>query len=367
MHQRPSEDCYAIHCCWELNLEESEIDDAAEYEAMLNQWPHGPLTNVEISRVIEIPPELKYGRRLVAIATATMNAEQGWAVLDGGDSLWYPKSAMPEDEYVGTVLKVHVGRKLLGFPPAKDRKRNLEHLPSPLSPDAMIAAYENLLRECIEGTLDRKKALLADWRSPLNTSSIAYASACEQVGRESQAKALRRVFRTRLDAIETLPQELKHDAYKELGPSKQFDAFVESMISLGDASQVPPIIRILEPHWDHNLGYGTLGRAAYSSGDLETAERFFIKLRNSYHDWHRAEEMSSLAKIWHQQGRSKEASQLLIDCMRGLVKEVKDAKYSSDRKQFEESYQRHRETFLELFSGHDKMLTSSGLPRSPLK
>jgi hypothetical protein len=77
--------------------------------------------------------------------------------------------------------------------------------------------------------------------------------------------------------------------------------------------------------------------------------------------------MSLLAKLWHQQGRSKEASQLLIDCLQGLFKEVKEAKYNSDRKRFEEEYQRHRETFLELLPDQDGTLTNLGLPSSTPK
>ncbi|MCA9232089.1 MAG: hypothetical protein KDA57_15680 [Planctomycetales bacterium] len=363
MHQRPPEDCYAIHCCWELNLEESEVDGAAEYEAMLKQWPHDPLTNVDVSRVVEIPPELKYGRRLVAIASAKMNNEEGWAVLDSGDSLWYPASVMPEDEYIGAVLKVHVGRKLLGFATAKNRKRNLEHVPEPLSPGSIVKAYDKLLSECVEGTLDRRKALLEDWRSPLVTRSIDYATACEQVGRESKAESLVRVYRTLLDAISTLPEEMQSKAYGELGPSKQFDAFIESMIEIGVASDVPLIIRTLEPHWDHNSGYGTLGTTAYTCGDLETAERLFLKLRESYTDWRRSQEMSLLAKIWHSQRKSNDAQELLVDCLKGLIDEAKEAT-GSDRKLFEEWYQNHRQTYLELFADGADKLQELGLPES---
>jgi len=365
MHQRPPEDCYAIHCCWELDLEESEVDDAAEYEAMLKQWPHDPLANVDVSRVIEIPPELKYGRRLVAIASAKMNNEEGWAILDGGDSLWYPVSVMPEDEYVGAVLKVHVGRKLLGFPPAKNRKRNLEHLSEPLSAGSIVEAYDKLLGECVEGTLDRKKALLDDWRSPLVTRSIDYASACERVGRESKAEALVRVYHTLMDAIGTLPEVVKGEVYGRLGPSKQFDAFVGSMIEIERESDVSLIIRTLEPHWDHVSGYGTLGTAAYTSGDLETAERLFLKLRESYKDWRRSEEMSLLAKMWHSQGRVDDARELLIDCLKGLVNDAKEAT-GSDRKLFDEWYQNHRKTYLELFPDNIGKLKQLGLPDSTL-
>lgn len=367
MHQRPAEDCYAIHCCWELGLEEIEPDDASDYENLLQQWPHEPLEDAEVVRVLEIPPELKHGRRIVAIATATMNGEQGWAVLDGADSLWYPASAMPEGEYVGAVLSTHVGRRLLGFPPAKTRNRNLRHDPQPPSPQEIIARYDKLLEECSGGTLDRRKTLLVDWRSPLVSKAADYASACEVDGRESGAEALVRVFRTLLGAIDDLPEELRGDAYGKLGPSIRFDGFIDSLISLGESAQVLSTVAKLEPHWDHNSGYGSLGKAAFQAGDMETAERLFTKLRGSYDDWHRAEEMSLLARIWHQQGKASEASELMTGCLGGLVKEVKEAKYSSDRKRFEKQYQNHRKTYLELFPERAKELEQLRLPKSTLE
>ena len=365
MHQRLPEDCYAIHCCWELSLECSDIDDADEYQGMLNQWPHDPLTNVEISQVIELPPELNYGRRLVAIATATMNGEIGWAVLDGQDSMWYPKPAMPEGEYIRSVLMVHVGRKLLGFAPAKNRQRILDHAPEPISPSSIVESYDRLLKECVDGSLDRREALLDDWRSPLATSSIEYASACEQIGRESKANALKRVYQTLLDAIGKLPEDLQSGAYNRLGPSKQFDAFIEAMIETGSASEVRTIVRTLEPRWDHNSGYGALGKASYACGDLETAERLFVKLRSSYNDWERSDAMDLLAKIWHGQGRSDDARRLLADCLKELAGDAKAAT-GSDRKLYEEWYQNRRKTYLELFPDGEETLHDLGLPASTL-
>lgn len=367
MHQRPPEDCYAIHCCWELSLEDSDIDDASEYDNMLKQWPHQPLTNVELSRVVEIPPELNYGRRLVAIAEAKMDGQDGWAVLDGDDSLWYPEADMPEEEYIVSVLEVHVGRKLLGFPPAKGRSRVTQHNPQPPSPESIAAAYDKLLQECVAGSPTHKKALLEDWRSPMIANSIRYAETCESLGRESRSMALIRVFTTMLDAIETLPEDLRSEAYDRFSLAVQFDTYVDSMVEIGRAAELSALVSLLEPHWDHNAGYARLGSMAYKGGDFRTAERLILKLRESLADWHRAEEMSFLARMWHQQGKSQEASQLLISCLQGLVKEVKESEYSSDRKMFEEEYQNHRKTFLELFPDSTGKLQELGLPASTLK
>jgi hypothetical protein len=53
-------------------------------------------------------------------------------------------------------------------------------------------------------------------------------------------------------------------------------------------------------------------------------------------------------EIWFKQGRSDDAHSLLIDCLKRLLEESKTAP-GSDRKLFEDWFQRHRSTYLKLF------------------
>jgi hypothetical protein len=366
MHQRPPEDCLAIHCCWELGLEESEVDDPTEYTSMLEAWPHQPLADPVVTRVVELPPKLKYGRRLVALATGELGGEKGWAVLDGENSEWYPESEMPEGQHEGVVLKLHIGRRLLHFNQKPDRQRYLAQKPAEPPPEQVIDAYEILLRECETAGIDRKKALVANWRSPLGKHLKRYAEFCEQLGREPRSIAFARVFANLFAIVKSLPPNAADDAYGHSGPvSDNFDEYVDIMVEQGRTDEVLPMIKHLESHWDHNSGYGQLGEAAYKLGDFPTAERLLTKLKEAYPDWRRSEKMSLLARLRYEQGKPDEARDLLLDCLTGLVKEAKEAT-GSDRKLFEAWYQKHRTTFIDLIPGGSESLKNAGLPESTL-
>ncbi len=75
--------------------------------------------------------------------------------------------------------------------------------------------------------------------------------------------------------------------------------------------------------------------------------------------------MGLLAKLWHQQGRSDDARELLIDCLKGLVIEAKQAR-GSDRELFEEWFQNHRAAYFELFPDDADSLAGRALPDSTL-
>ena len=113
---RPPEDCYAVHCCWELGLYPDEADDSPGNARLLAQYRHGPLENAVVTHTLRIPRSVKYPRRIVALASADIDGESGWAVLDGPDSGWHRKSDLANGRHEEkTLLMIHVGRRLLGF------------------------------------------------------------------------------------------------------------------------------------------------------------------------------------------------------------------------------------------------------------
>ena len=123
---------------------------------------------------------------------------------------------------------------------------------------------------------------------------------------------------------------------------------------------------MLAPLWDHNSGYGRLGKAAFKCGEHSLAESFFLKLRANYDDSHRSEEMGLLAEIWCKRGKQEDAKSLLIDCLRKLVDESKTAT-GSDKGLFENWFQNQRGTLLSLFpSEGETALAASAIPRSTL-
>lgn len=117
--QRPPEDGYAVHCYWEMEqrglIEEADVTDDDEYAELLQEWSGPALDRVRLLRVAEISPELKYPQRLLGLASAELEGEPGWIVLDGPRTRWYPGAAQPVEANESAVLMIHVGRRLLGL------------------------------------------------------------------------------------------------------------------------------------------------------------------------------------------------------------------------------------------------------------
>jgi hypothetical protein len=319
MEQRPPEDCYALHAYWEMSCQrlivETEVEEnSTEYNTMLRHCNVTGLNRVSIVRIAEVAPKLQYPGKLVAVANATTKSEAGWVVLDGARSRWYSASEMPTGNSDRSVLMLHVGRVLLGFGKNPDRGKFLKPANSPRTPKQIAAAYEALLDAA--------------------------------------------------DHAEPASQKKSFDSFSPLGRS--FDAYVDALIALNRRAEVPALIEKFQPHWDHNSGYGDLGAAAFRSGHDDIAERFFRKLRESYKDWCRSENVGFLAEIWHRQERQEDAHTLLVDALKGLQQQSSTAT-GSDRKLFEKWFQTRRSTYLKLFPERgDAELRRQGIVSSTL-
>ena len=181
MAQRPPEDAYAIHCCWEMEaqrlIRKVELKQGdTEHNSMLQQWHGEPLKNPEIVGMMELSPRLKYPQKVVAVATAVLKGMDGWVVLDGERSAWYPKQDMPDQTHQDNVVRIHVGRTLLGFKSQPDRQKYLVKVHTKRDPQQIIQAYEKLLTEVTTGDEKRKKSLLG-MGSPLKKHFDAYVEA----------------------------------------------------------------------------------------------------------------------------------------------------------------------------------------------
>jgi hypothetical protein len=324
--QRPPEDGYAIHCYWEMEhhglIEETSLDDgndknagtAGEYDHLLASW-RGPVLHKPKMRVIaELSPELKCPQRLVGLATAEISGQQGWVVLDGENSQWYPADEMPDKTSDSLPLKIHIGRQLLGFTEKPDRKKYLKPPQPPKPPEQIIVAYTKLLEEA-----------------------------------------------------EILTGEKKKDAFGTIGPiSTHFKKYVDALNSLGRKSEILNAINILSRNWDHVTGIGELGKAAYMVGELDIAVTFFITYQKKNRNYERSEVIGLLAEIWCSKGKNEDAQKLLIECLHHIHKESKTAT-GSDIDRFEKWFQRQRSAFLKLFpTDGDAILLANAIPPSTL-
>ena len=76
--------------------------------------------------------------------------------------------------------------------------------------------------------------------------------------------------------------------------------------------------------------------------------------------------MSLLAEIWHDRGEIDRARDLLVDCLRNLVKEVQESEFESNRQTCTQTFEHHRATYLRLFSDGENELAKQGIPREPI-
>jgi hypothetical protein len=369
---RPPEDGYAIHCCWELEgqklLIEKDVDTPGDYASLFAQWRGEELTSPEILLVVEISPRLKYPQGIVAVASASLKREQGWVVLDGERSAWYPKDELP-DASTSTIAKLHIGRQFLGFHDEPDRKKYLAKAISEKKPQEIVAAYERLLDRAIKGDAHQQKELLTDSDSPLGKHLHRYAKAQAQICVTTEEDVVIRVYDQMLDVLADGSVELREAGYDSFTPiDEAFDTYVDALIKTGRKEKVLSLVTLMGPLWDHNMGYGKLGRAAYEAGDYKTAEQYLVKLRTGMKNWERADGVSLLAQIWYKQGKVMESERLLLESMQRILEDAGDAR-GSDRKLHEEWYQDKKGSFKELFPEvavdrlKEKNLPESSLPR----
>jgi hypothetical protein len=120
MNKRTFDDVYGIHLFYELQAYDLIEDiDLAEtpgaYDYLLSQWKGAKIGDAKLIEVVRLLPAVDYPRRLIALASAVKNGEEGYLVLDGPRSAWYSKAKQPEDSPSKAVLMLHVGRQILGL------------------------------------------------------------------------------------------------------------------------------------------------------------------------------------------------------------------------------------------------------------
>ena len=368
MHERPPEDAYAIHCYSEMQhaklIDEAEVVDPSPYMEMLDEWRGGVLQKPKIRYVAKLTPELKYPAERVAIAAATVDGSEGWAVLDGPRSAWYPRAEQPKGTYESVVLMIHVGRQLLGFHDQPDRKKYLIGDPPRRAPQQVVENYENLLAEAGVADPKRQHELLGS-SSVLSRHFGTYVDALVAIHGMARTNAVIDVYDRFLKLAETADPSIREDVYggsSVLGNC--FDEYADALVSRGRSAEVAGLIALFAPRWGNDAIY--LGVAAFKAGLSDVAEPNFVQLRNKDDDcYYRSETMSLLAEIWRNRGDGDRARELLLECMRRLLSEIKESEYNSTRDTFAGEFQHHRSTYLRLFPNGETELTEAGIPADP--
>jgi len=120
MEERSFEDVYGIHVYRELeaygmveDVDVNEVPGSLDY--LLKSWKGEALSDMKILGACRLSPAIEYPRKLIAFASAKKMGEEGWVVLDGPRSVWYPKAKQPTEVAEKAVLMLHVGRQILGL------------------------------------------------------------------------------------------------------------------------------------------------------------------------------------------------------------------------------------------------------------
>lgn len=366
MERRPREDVYAYHCYAEMFarglITELEPRDASEYDDLLRHWRGAALEQPAIMVVAELSPELQYPSTLVAVAACRLGDEEGWVVLDGPRSAWYPKVEQPEETDDRVVLGIHVGRQLLGFHDKPDRKAWLRAHSPRGTPRQALALYESLMSEVPDAEPIRQQELLGD-RGLLWRYLPWYASAAADVRGQAEPDVLADTFGRCLELAAHAHEAVREEAYDYLGENDYlFKRYVDIQVDAGTPERVAPLIELFAERWQHPQGYAQLGRAAMLIGQLDKAEAYLSKLRDEYEWYFALEHMGYLAELWHRQGRQHEARALLVDCMQKLRQAEAESETHSDREFVAHAYSSHRATYLQLFPDGQTELARLGLP-----
>lgn len=366
MHLRPPEDAYAIHCYWELQrfeqIEELEVENPNKYAEMLNAWPGPKLTDARVVSAAKLDRQLNYPAERVAVATAKVDGVEGWAVLDGPRSMWYPKSDMPKDTEEDAPLRIHIGRRLLGFGPEADRKKYLVP-PRPRPPEQVVAVYEKLLVEAETGSPERREKLLSGWDSPLDRHFDDYVAAVASLRAITPAEAGIALYQRILAAAVSADAKVRSESLEFNAPvMERFQDYIDAMIAADRQSEVLTAFEMLQPYWTDTLGLSELAVAANKISRLDLAERYLQSLKKDHEFYHRREQdMCLLAEVWHRTNRNNDTKALLIDCLQRALAEWRQSKDAQDHRAQFDAY---RAKYLQLFPEGLQELKDRNIPES---
>ncbi len=368
MLRRPPEDVYAIHCAWEMEQQQLiRIQEAGstklgdELQKLLAQ----PLEDSQLLVSARVASKLKLPARRFYLAEGKLEGRAGWMVFAESEVAWYTKLEHPESTSPETILRLHLGRMLLGFKDQPNRERFLSRPLPERTPEEIIAAYERLLGDLSDSGPEEQAEYFGNF-SPLVQKFDAYLEALVAARGGKKEQYLLEKYAEFLNWIEDADVAARESLLRTNGlPGEHFEEYASALIASGDAEKVPALIERFAPHWQNFSGFSRFGNAAYRAGRLDLAERWLTKIATEYEYRHQEPEMSLLAEIWQRRGEIDKAKELLVDCLVKLTAEARAAKYEGALLRATEQYQVHRRTYLRLFPEGAAELEAKGLPENP--
>lgn len=332
VEQLPIEDIYSVHCTYEAICHSYIVElDARERFAsktrlasLQQQWTGQPLEQVEVVECYRIDStNVKYPQDIVAVATAQQAGEPGWVVFDGPRSRWYPQQQFPDETPARTILRLHVGRQLLDFPPVDTRQLRAVHR-SAIAPEVVVSQYEQWLGGLSSDSAERRVALLESY-GDLNRHFDKYVEAKAQLTNQTADAVYVATYDILLAPAQQgdVAQRMETlDVFALAG--QKFEGYVQR-IAAQDPQRVADLIELFEPYWVHNFGRNSLAKAAWQAGLQDEARRILEPHANATEqNFFYAEDARILAQIWHAQGRVEEARGLLAKAIERAQSELSE-------------------------------------------
>ncbi len=372
IQQLPIDDIYSIHCAFEAiqygYIEEIEVsdfsgDDKSTAQSLLKQWTAEPLEQVELQAVHDFSGYvLDYPQQQVAVATArrpsaaaeveSADAEEGFVVLDGPRSRWYPAREFPASTSAVTVLRMHVGRQLLGFEPELARSLRPLTPPPEISNQTIVDLYEVWLQQLDDAESEQRSELL-DSTGDLGRHYDKYIAAKSQLSGQAPAEVTILAYQHLLSAAQLANVEHRADTFDTSGLiGDKFDGYIE-IVAPQHPQAVDKLIKLLEPHWDHAWGRSLLGNAAWKAGLRDEAQRLFeLHLSRGDTAEYFGDDWRILAEIWHSQGQTDKTRQLLDEAIaecRTSLDNLEDDGSDEQRQELQQNLDKHLQLHHQLF------------------
>ncbi len=363
MHRRPPEDVYAIHCGWEMEtfaklIQLTSVPRPREYASLLAQWRGPRLQKAQVTAVAELSPKLQAPTTVVAVARAVLEGKPGWVVLAGPHSAWYPKEEQP-DSHDETVLRLHIGRILLGFEDQPDRQRYLAQWPAspPLPPsEKFLPAYQQALQRLAQyakGELPPPKDTMDRWhlanelKYKLKTFFPRYVELESRRSGRPQAEVLCQVYQYIWRHTRRLPKDMARELddalYTLLGQ------YVRAQQERGRKREALRYVAWFAARCDLP---GRHVELAHHFRRLGKHKRAVWHLEQAYQQIDSPgsiQELVVLARHYHRRGQSQKAQELLRRCIRDAGRQLREASCFSGARWAGRRLRLFRRVYRELF------------------
>lgn len=372
--KRPIDDVYAIHWCCEQeekwNIGQEDVVEPQKHRALLGKWTGEELEDPVVVAIVNMAES---PTRRVAVATAKIEGQEGWVILDADRSQWYPASEQPPNTSARDIWRIHVGRHSLGLTGPADRKSLLAPKPPQRTPEQFLETFEKQMDEPLP-SLPSKQQDRFSVRGVLGRNFAKYTEAVANVQGVSKSDAVIYAYERYLKLAEKSDPSISDDVYGiSTILSENILAYVDALIEKGRTEDVAALISRSAPHMDYNLGHVQLGTAAFRINDLELANTHFQWILEApISDFAYWDVPGIYAEVLQKRGEEEKAKDLLIRCMTELAGRMKDDRVGPLRqrprqnsKLFLTPYQAHRTAFLKLFPQEKAELTRRGLVENP--